>query len=115
MLSSIGSESVSLPFIGRSETRDQNPQNRLRIELMGTMRPARNGMLWASLAAGLILAAGCQPTDSSSTRSQSNELPIEPIFTEVGSESGLDFIHRNGMTGQYHMVENMGSGAALLD
>ncbi len=100
MFSSVGSESVPLPFIGRSEIRDQNPQ----------IRPTLAPPAWL-----LFLAAGCQPTDSGSTRNPSIDLPIEPVFTEVGPEIGLDFVHLNGMTGKYYMVENMGSGAALLD
>jgi len=38
-----------------------------------------------------------------------------PIFVERASESGLGFVHFNGMTGAYYVPEEVGSGAALLD
>jgi hypothetical protein len=39
----------------------------------------------------------------------------EPFFTDVTRESGLDFIHFNGMSGEFYLPEIMGPGAALLD
>ncbi len=36
-------------------------------------------------------------------------------FEDRAAESGLDFVHFNGMTGELFLVENMGSGSALLD
>jgi hypothetical protein len=36
-------------------------------------------------------------------------------FAEVAAASGLDFVHFNGMSGGYYLVEIMGPGAALLD
>ena len=39
----------------------------------------------------------------------------EPIFDEVATEVGLDFVHFNGMTGGMYMSEMMGSGAAVFD
>jgi enediyne biosynthesis protein E4 len=38
-----------------------------------------------------------------------------PSFTDIASESGLDFRHWNGGTGQFTLPEIMGAGAALLD
>lgn len=38
-----------------------------------------------------------------------------PPFHEAAAESGLDFVHFNGMSGELYMVEIMGGGAALLD
>jgi len=37
------------------------------------------------------------------------------IFRDVAAESGLDFHHFNGATGEYYMPEIMGAGVALLD
>ena len=37
------------------------------------------------------------------------------IFTEAARDSGIDFVHFNGMTGEFYMAENVGSGAALFD
>ncbi|HEX8998735.1 MAG TPA: CRTAC1 family protein [Blastocatellia bacterium] len=37
------------------------------------------------------------------------------LFQEVAEQTGLRFQHYNGWTGQYHLPEIMGSGAALFD
>src|SRR5690348_9953837 len=50
-----------------------------------------------------------------SSAQERNSLPPSPVFTEVADQTGLDFHHYNGMTGQYYLPEIMGSGAALLD
>jgi len=36
-------------------------------------------------------------------------------FTDVTSESGLDFVHHNGKTEEKYLVETMGSGGGFLD
>jgi enediyne biosynthesis protein E4 len=41
--------------------------------------------------------------------------PAEEIFTDRAKESGIDFVHFNGMTGAHYYPEVMGSGAALFD
>ncbi len=38
-----------------------------------------------------------------------------PLFSEVASQVGLDFVHFNGAGGNYYIPEIVGSGAALLD
>ncbi|MDX1502999.1 MAG: hypothetical protein R3325_11620, partial [Thermoanaerobaculia bacterium] len=43
-------------------------------------------------------------------------LPAEtPPFTEEAAATGLDFVHFNGMSGEYYYVEIVGPGAALFD
>lgn len=37
------------------------------------------------------------------------------IFTEQAAAVGLDFVHFNGMSGEYYYSEHMGGGVALLD
>jgi hypothetical protein len=37
------------------------------------------------------------------------------LFVDAPAESGLQFTHENGATGQYFMAEQMGAGAALFD
>ena len=37
------------------------------------------------------------------------------LFTEEAARADLDFVHFNGMSGELYYLENMGSGAALLD
>ena len=39
----------------------------------------------------------------------------ETIFTDVAQQTGLDFVHFNGMSGELYMVEIFGPGAALVD
>jgi hypothetical protein len=36
-------------------------------------------------------------------------------FTEEAASRGIDFVHFNGMSGELYFVENMGSGAGLID
>ena len=36
-------------------------------------------------------------------------------FTEIAAASGLDFVHWNGMSGQFYFPEVVGSGGALFD
>ena len=38
-----------------------------------------------------------------------------PLFTDAAADSGLDFTHWNGMSGEYYFPEMTGQGAALLD
>jgi hypothetical protein len=37
------------------------------------------------------------------------------VFTEVAENSGIDFVHVNGFSGEYYYVETFGSGAAFVD
>ncbi len=39
----------------------------------------------------------------------------EPLFKDVAAESGLDFAHWNGMSGEYYFPEMTGQGGALFD
>jgi hypothetical protein len=39
----------------------------------------------------------------------------DPVFDEVAGESGLDFVHWNGMSGRFYFPEVMGAGGALVD
>ena len=38
-----------------------------------------------------------------------------PIFTEAALDSGLDFVHFNGMSGEFYMAEVISPGGALFD
>ena len=37
------------------------------------------------------------------------------VFTDVTKESGIDFLHYDGRSGQHYFVETIGSGCAFLD
>ena len=41
--------------------------------------------------------------------------PAAPPFREMAKETGLDFVHFNGMSGEYYYSEHMGGGGALFD
>ena len=44
--------------------------------------------------------------------------PSEPpvvYFTDATAQAGLSFVHENGATGQYLLIETMGAGGALAD
>ena len=38
-----------------------------------------------------------------------------PLFREIAAETGLNFLHTTGATGEFYMPEIMGSGVALFD
>lgn len=39
----------------------------------------------------------------------------QQLFSESAEATGLDFVHFNGMSGEYYMIENLGGGGALFD
>ncbi|MFN0112379.1 MAG: CRTAC1 family protein, partial [Blastocatellia bacterium] len=61
------------------------------------------------LVVGALLATLMIVFSTSSTSSQSS------LFREVAAETGLNFHHFTGATGEYFMPEIMGSGVALFD
>jgi hypothetical protein len=72
-------------------------------------------MPWRRLAAtssGLLLILAT--SGSPAARAQDDQ-PVTELFSDEAGASGLDFTHFNGMTGALYYVENMGSGAGLLD
>ncbi|HUP41847.1 MAG TPA: CRTAC1 family protein [Thermoanaerobaculia bacterium] len=54
------------------------------------------------LASPALSAAAAEPAEG-------------PYFVDRAAEWGLDFVHFNGMVGEYYFPEMMGSGCALLD
>ena len=38
-----------------------------------------------------------------------------PIFTDVTTDAGIDFVHTNGATGSKYVIETVGPGAAFVD
>ncbi len=66
---------------------------------------------WRALALVAPVCAGC------GTAPESVVLPSESpgIFLDVTEETGVDFVHFTGGTGDYRFPEIMGSGAALFD
>jgi hypothetical protein len=67
------------------------------------------------LAAALALgAATCGGNGSTPASGSLPAVPGAP-FVERARESGLDFVHFNGMSGNYYYPEMIGSGVALFD
>jgi hypothetical protein len=64
--------------------------------------------------AACLLAGACGDTDLGRSGTRSRVQP-ESWFEERAVDLGLDFVHFNGMTGEYHFSEMMGGGAALFD
>jgi hypothetical protein len=87
---------------------------------MGNM----TGRLFAGATAGILLillgasatpAARPSPGDANAA----TRTPLLPEgdswFTDQAKASGIDFVHFNGMSGQFRIAEIMGAGAALFD
>jgi hypothetical protein len=66
------------------------------------------------LFVGLVFLAACQSSTKPSIN-QSQTSPSSEIFTEAAQASGIDFVHFNGMSGEFYFPEIMGAGSALFD
>lgn len=74
-------------------------------------RGSRWRLLRTLIGLGLIGAASSgSPVETADQRSQ-----VGPFFTDSAAEWGLDFVHFNGMSGEYYFPEMTGQGAALFD
>ena len=77
--------------------------------------------LGGGAVAGLLLAvlfsAGIGvPSDGVHAAPQPSEPPAgEAWFTDRAEAAGIDFVHYNGMSGEFHISETLGSGAAMFD
>ena len=63
--------------------------------------PLQSWIRFPKLATFLLLTGGIAPASD--------------WFQDVSQSTGLDFVHFNGMTGQFSIAEVIGSGAALFD
>ena len=92
--------------------------------MLCTVRGLRPGMA----AAGLLLVAwgsGCgsaapvSPVSGADGEAPAGDAAANPAgeirFTDRAREVGLDFVHFNGMSGEFYFSEMMGPGAALFD
>ncbi len=80
---------------------------------------------YAGAVAGLLLTAlvsaradvtPVRPHGEADLASQVSLLPSgEAWFTEQAKEVGIDFVHFNGMSGEFYISEIMGAGAAMFD
>lgn len=74
--------------------------------------------MWRSSTFALVLQVAvllaCAEADGGADVSTAVPAP-EPVFVERASEAGLDFVHRNGGTGEYNYPELLVGGGALID
>jgi hypothetical protein len=66
------------------------------------------------LAALWMVSCG-SGTAPETTASTSTNTPDEPYFAERAAAIGIDFVHFNGMSGQYYYPEIMAPGVGLFD
>ncbi|WP_197443609.1 CRTAC1 family protein [Maioricimonas rarisocia] len=68
------------------------------------------------IIASVLGTPGCSRESLPTARSEASEQPVsEAPFQDITLESGLDFEHDNGMSGEFYMCEMVGVGAALFD
>jgi hypothetical protein len=64
----------------------------------------------------LLTLGACQSTVATPSSSGAvGSWASGPIFSDISAAAGLDFTHRNGMTGERYFVEAVGAGGAMLD
>lgn len=68
-------------------------------ELTSLTMPVRTGNLYAGIQ----------------ERVEEGDPPTSPVLVDITEESGIDFVHFNGMTGEFFLPEITGSGGALVD
>ena len=78
---------------------------------------------WAAvLALVLLQAGGCGTPSQTPGEAESDGARqvtgassiVEAPFVERAGESGIDFVHFNGMSGEYYFAEPVGPGGARL-
>jgi hypothetical protein len=73
---------------------------------------------WIGLVYALaLIAAACRPGSDTKGAAGSGKtaLPDGEWFVDRAAETGLDFVHFNGMSGEKYYAEHMGPGVALFD
>jgi hypothetical protein len=81
---------------------------------MPPLRDSRSGLRLLATALRLALGLVAIPL----VAAPAGEAPAgetTPMFTEVAAASGIDFVHRNGTTGEHWYPELLHAGAAFLD
>src|SRR5712671_2224369 len=85
---------------------------------MSSVRPslqlARMPVRFAAILVAVFAVGGCSEKRSPADRPVAGQT-VEDWFTDRARETGLDFVHVNGMTGQLYMPEILGAGVALFD
>ncbi|MCG8457311.1 MAG: VCBS repeat-containing protein, partial [Holophagales bacterium] len=74
-------------------------------------RLGRSSRAWMVFALVVAAAPALGPTASARVSAQ----PESTLFVDASAETGLDFVHWNGMSGEWYFPEINGAGAALFD
>ena len=77
-----------------------------------TFGRATTALLCLTVAVGCDLTA--EPPPRAGTAPASADAAVD-IFVDVSASVGLDFVHVNGMSGEFYFNEMVGAGAALFD
>jgi len=85
--------------------------------LGGYVRLRHRGLALAPLAVAALLVAGCGAQNHGALPQSSRPDVADPAawFAERATETGLDFVHVNGMSGQLYYAEIIAPGVGLLD
>ena len=75
------------------------------------------GLTLLALAASAVSAVepGDAPSPKQAQGQGQGQTRDRDVFVDRAAETGLDFVHFNGMTGDLNFAEMMGQGAALVD
>jgi hypothetical protein len=86
------------------------------LDQAGLSRLIQAALARAGVSAALIVAA-CAVAEGDRPRSSETATPEDrpPLFVDVAAQSGLDFVHHNGATGEFYFPELAHAGAAFLD
>ena len=79
------------------------------------MRWSGCGLLLVLMAAGCTERPTARSTDSAVTRVASPAAGSTELFVDVAAPSGLDFVHFNGMSGEFYICEVKCAGGGLFD
>ena len=100
----------------------------VRLLIRGMLRRRGGGLFERTCALGLLAClvntGACEApgTGSGASEAVADAVPTssadsasDPWFTDRAKETGIDFVHFNGMSGEFFFSEMMGSGGALFD
>jgi len=79
------------------------------------MRASTRCLSWSVVACLCLACEGRPPVTESTPEVAEGAARSSSMFREVAIDSGLEFVHFNGMSGQRYFSEHMGGGAALFD
>ncbi len=82
--------------------------------MLFTFGRATTALLCLTVAVGCDLTAEPPPRAGTAPAPAAADAAVD-IFVDVSASVGLDFVHVNGMSGEFYFNEMVGAGAALFD